>query len=174
MNVASLPSDANFVEIIVLQDKQDDGYLIALSEDRLLELMGLLSNKHLKHFEKKARCYQKDNLTLENSDNQEIKVYSKHLVHTVTHDKYIVMCYKKEKLPVHGYPSTSEHHNIYEYKRLTFRVHNRVYINFEVQKHRDGSLVRKVFINYNHDNTVDTNFIQDNINQVLSMLHIST
>lgn len=152
----TIPPDCNYIEIVMKN----------MTRDLFLNKLQGMCKRNYKYFEKGGRCYVKGLLTYENTDNKEIRVFKKNMKLATDHADHVVCYYDKEKLPYHAYPSTQEHDCIFEYKRLVFRIHNRIYINFEIQDFGESaaSLDYRIFVNYNHEQNVDV----DHMTQLLT------
>jgi hypothetical protein len=168
------PESCNYIEMLFVdpntkefRDSQTDefksdldAYDINVSEEFFNTCLSRVKSQHLKYFQKSFKTYVCNDLVLENYDHKEHKVFCKKVlsVNTEHHiNKGIITLYvQKEKHPFHAFPSTTSIHSVFYTNRLVLRVNNRLYINFDVQYFpEDKMIVRKVFLNYNHDSNVD-------------------
>ena len=103
-------------------------------------------------------------------------------------DKHIMEgSYNKEKIPFYMFPSTTRLYDTSDVSSTVFRVHNNVFINFEMQRFTQDinnidininnninkpliSIVYKVFVNYNVDSRDDPDIIKAVITRALGNL----
>lgn len=157
--MAALPENCNYVEYIVKCANGD----IGLDQADFNAYMSRM--KSHKYFKRESKCYCYDNMIYENSFFNEIRVSSKNPISIEDKSKYHVCYYTKEKQPYHAFPSTHQINAVYYSKKLVFRLHNRVYINFETMLYpQKKETIYKIYINYNHDKGVD----MDSVNQIIS------
>lgn len=139
------------------------------------ETLRKVKNKsNIKPFNKNYKVYVKDDLYLEAEKDSEIKVFKKECVSLDNKSsKYLTLYYNKNKIPMHNFPSTTEINSVYYIDSTIFRIHNRVFLNFECQYSPvKESYAYKVFINYNHDTNIDDKTIRDKIRYGLNLLDV--
>lgn len=171
----NIPQSCNYIEFVIKgnHSNEENHINVSLTEQEFLSFLEKV--KMPKYFKKHSKCYQFNNIVFENSFNQEMKVYAKDIVKVDATDSNIVCSYcKKEKQPFHTFPSTSKLNTCYYSKKIIFRFHNRVYLNFETIGYlpETNNVYYKIYINYNHDENVDLKSISQCIESVLSMLGI--
>lgn len=160
-----IPDDCNYVELIITKNKE----CFNIDDELFAQLLKKV--KHHKYFEKEYKVYQYNDLCFENQNNIDYKVYSRHIVDVkYASDLAVCMC-KKSKHPFHAFPSTTSLDAVFYVKKLVFRLHNRLYLNFECQYYpKNETIIRKVYINYNHEKQVDATLIEQIIAKTLTML----
>lgn len=167
MDISNLHENCNYVEFVLKhrngsKDKNDKDIDISIDNAHMQQILHNLSKRNYKSFSKQFKTYIYNDITMENTDHQEIKVYQLGLVDATESNDFVTMMYSKDKLPFHAFPSTTNHDCIYYTKRLTFRIHHRVFINFDTQYYVDdveNKQINKVFVNYNHEGNMDTELI---------------
>lgn len=169
----SIPDQCNYIEFVFLNDDitiAPDCYNVDLNPNSFNQLLEKMHKERIKPFRKQFKCYVHKTLYLENCED--LKVYEKKMVFArPMSDNVLVTYYSKEKRPYHMFPSTLNIHSVFYVKRLTFRIHNRIFVNFEVQYHpQEEKEILKAYINYNHDNDVDTSFINQEIDRLMKIL----
>jgi hypothetical protein len=92
----------------------------------------------------------------------------------MVNDKVLCISYVREKLPYHMFPCTRGLHDISYIHRLTYRLHNRLFLNFEIQKTMDHTELYKVYFNYNHDKSSEVSTITKPLGEVMQSLLAST
>lgn len=129
---------------------------------------------HLKPFVKNTKTYVKDSLYMESESDCELRVFDKAaLNYRFIANNVIQLVYNKKKVPMHTFPSTTSIHNVMHVQTLTIRIHNRVFINFEVQDAMQNKLSRRIYINYNHEDSVNKQYMHDRICQAFSLLDVT-
>lgn len=123
---------------------------------------------------KEFQVQKKDNIVMENYNHEVIKVYSLKFLSSI--DNYskniIVNSYQKDKLHYHAYSCSMQVDDEYHVRRVTFRITNNLYVNFDTQYYQNGHHVNQIFINYNHDKNQDTEYIKSRINQIIQLLSL--
>lgn len=160
--------NSNYIEIKLYKKKSAENvYDINFSKDEFYNIMNRL----------KYKCYQKDckqyvsgNLFYENLNNEEVKVYKTEVKNIIIKDRYIISFYNKSKLSVLNFESSTNINDINYIRKLIFRVSNRIYINFEIKK-KNNNLVYNIYINYNHDDTVDLSLINDSLENIVKTIN---
>ena len=140
---------------------------INIPEEKFIKLLDIINTRYHNPFEKTFKCYMQSDLVMENyAKEKDIKVYKKETVKVEHKNKFIVIHYNRNKFPFHMFHSSTAINSIFYCRRITFRIMNRIYINFDTQLYDQDDIIRKIYINYNHDDNVDV----DNINTILSIL----
>lgn len=162
----------NYIEYVLYNSISDDGKEVDIdvSDVRYQQLMYKLARTPYKYFGKFCKRYQHHDLICENHEHEEIKVYSKLAIkHEVDKENGLIkLYYAKDKVPYHMFPSTTKMNAVSHVRKLVFRVHNRVYINFQLEQQVGTQEIRrKVYINYNLDKNVDTGYMEDLISKAI-------
>lgn len=122
---------------------------------------------------KRFKKYRVDTKSIEHSGdpNEDIKVFDTHVRHVDSVSaNWLWVALQKDKLAYHTFPCTQALMDVHLLERIVFRMHHRVFLNFERQIYEDGSFVYRVFMNYNHDSSVDQSSIISAIEKVMSVL----
>jgi hypothetical protein len=166
-----------YIEFIILPPGTSvtDNKMITLSWDStsFKQLMATSIAKakklQLKPFMKNIKVYTKDNLIMESEPDCETRVFSKDPIdYKIIVNNIIQLTYKKSKVPVHTFPCTVNLHNISQVQTLTIRMHNRVFLNFEIADNKH----RRIYINYNHEDGVNQPYVFDKIAQAFKLLDV--
>lgn len=173
--IQSIPDNCNYVEIMFTDPnitQSSTKIETSLSETIFSEYLSKIRRHHrFKHFPKSFKTYINGDVHMENTGHEDIKVYTKTVQDVCLSTNYVTVFFNKEKKPYHAFPSTSNLHAVYYTNRLSFRVNNRLYLNFDIRKYPDDlTETRHMFLNYNHDSNVDTENITLMINNVLNTL----
>lgn len=168
-NLLDGDNDINVVEI-VLVSKKDTVYESNFSQERFLELLKFVSKKYkLKYFSKKTKRYRIDNQFME-IHNDDAKVYQQSCVANVYDDQFLYLYYKRDKLPYHKFPCTRNINEIIFIQKLTFRLHNRLFLNFEIQKNMENEQIFKIYFNYNHIKSSELNTIRSMLQEFVNAI----
>jgi len=164
-----VPDNCNYIEYTILGGNNQGNIDIQSFTDHMKKI------KSHKYFGRESKCYMFNDLVYENSFYNEVKVYSKRLIGVQEFCNKVAACYyTKEKQPYHAFPSTDKVNCVYYLKKLIFRLHNRLYLNFEVQYYpHTSSSVYKIYLNYNHDKSVDSDSVKQIIASTLQTLGYS-
>lgn len=157
-----LQTDVNYVELVLLAHKCADttarSYEIDIPVAEFYEKLKTISKqKNIKYFVKRLKRYRVGEMVLEltpaDGDTSEQRVVLRQTPASCCVVDKALLCvgYIREKAPLHQFPCTLNLHEVCYVQRLTFRLHNRVYLNFEIQRYIDGQAVHKAYLNYNHD-----------------------
>jgi hypothetical protein len=167
---------SNYIEFIILGNnttEHEDKISIDIVQDKFEKaLRNAKQNKlHIKCFHKSQKVYVRDNLYLEADKDSEITVFEKTPLTLNKKNKFVVLKYKRTRVPMHTFPSTTKLHTIYYSDSTIFRLHNRVFLNFESQYYPDKDTYNnKIYINYNHDPNAEQSIIKDKIEQAFKLL----
>jgi hypothetical protein len=164
----------NYIEYIayIPDNGPDNGVNINIPITLAEKWVHVMRKRGFKHFSKQFKTYVHNDMYMENTDHTDIKVYSLCMsgfsVIDCTKTQMVKVEYIKDKQAFHAFPSTTSHDSIFYTKRLTFRVHNRLFVNFDTQFYPDDeSTINKVFINYNHEVGMDSDVIQLTLDTIL-------
>lgn len=115
--------------------------------------------------------YTSDKDVYEYSDDAKIKIktYEKIPVSYSEDGNFTTLNYKKNKIPYYMF-SSSDTYDPEFVNKYTFRIHNNIYLNFETTTYTDKQHYNIVYINYNHDEKLEENRINDIIQSVKSNL----
>jgi hypothetical protein len=159
--------DSNYIELKLYKKKcTENVYDINFSKEEFYNIMNRLKYKC---FQKDCKQYVSGNLIYENFNNEDVKVYKTEVKNIIIKNHYIISFYNKSKLSVLNFESSKNINDINYIRKLIFRVSNRIYINFEIKK-KNNNLVYNIYINYNHDDTVDLSLINDSLENILKTL----
>jgi hypothetical protein len=175
----AIPDRCNSIDVILVKKEGSSSteFITDIPDARFNMLIDTMRPFKYKHFNKSFKSYCVGNLTLENANHEDIKVYSKMALKSGTvkdaPDRFMVLYNRKDKKPFHAFPSTTKIHAVFYTNRLTFRVSSRLFVNFDIQYHpEDDAIIRRVFVNYNHDINVDIDSFNMSIAPILKALSI--
>lgn len=160
----------NYVEIVHVVNKKPAMYDCNLNKERFMFLLNAVSRKcKLKYFSKKTKRYRINEQFME-VFNDDVKVYKQECLSNLYDRGFLCLYYKRDKLPYHQFPSTMNIHEIVYIQKLTYRLHNRLFLNFEIHKRMDGLQRFKIYFNYNHDKSSEINNIREILQEYVTML----
>ena len=134
------------------------------------KLLNFINNKRYKPFEKQLEITKHNEVYLiHNINDNKFYVNKTNYVSHFTKDNYIIIQYNKVNLPQITFPSTKNINDKYFLNKITFKITNRIYINFELKKKiidNVEKIYRRIYINFNNDK--NDNIDNDNINNLLT------
>lgn len=129
------------------------------------------SRKIKRPFEKQYRIMKCNNLIYSNniSDNK-YNLFSTTYIDRNILDNKLLILYKKDNLPVFQFPSTNNYDDDYYINKITFKITNLIYLNFEIKK-KGSELYYRVYINQNNDKVnIDHTLIIKNIRETIQII----
>ena len=159
---------------IYLYDKNDP-YIIGIqtpSESILSQLHSLFGEGNIietTEYHQKDMIYTYDHA----SDGQKIirKILKSH------NEDIGIYCFDEEQLPAHRFPCLDNITYKSNIKKHSFRINNRMYLNYEEETDNDSSAIYKyIYIHYKHSETMDLkkmNTDYERINRMLKRLQLS-
>lgn len=162
----------NYYEITLLNSYNPNikYYDVNLSKEKFKQIMQKAAIKNLKFFQKQYTEEVWNNVHFQNDKNEDLKIIKKECITSkVVDTQFVVIGFNKVKMSLLNMPSTTDIFSFNITTRLTLRLSNRVYINFETKRIDDQDYF-KVYINYNHDKNVDTVTTHKQIQQAISLL----
>lgn len=168
-------TSSNYAEFILIHEINDNICGYSLDKDLFMKQLKYISKLHsIKYFTKKIKRYRVDDMTMEICDN-DIKVFKSRCYNNcVVNDNLLCLSFQREKQPYHQFPCTRNINEILFVHRYTFRLHNRLFLNFEIQKTFNKESIFKVYMNYNHDKSTEINTIASIANDFIKSLLAST
>lgn len=190
-HVQRLISRGNHLEFVFLpsfvtnrnDDNQDAVISHNVPHDIFIQLMKNMKKANLHGFQKHYKEYVYRNLYYEHSQTEttNIHLYKKEIkvIECGLHDSLCVMASQRDKISYHIFPSTNKIPSVAYVSKATFKINNRIFINFESKKYTStideedvGETYNKIYINYNHDENVDVQKSVENIDKALKALDI--
>tara|TARA_Y100001970_G_scaffold26886_1_gene32512 strand:- start:3701 stop:4249 length:549 start_codon:yes stop_codon:yes gene_type:complete len=164
-------SSFNYLEIDILKnnDETNDKNIINVNWSKtdfsnfLSKLIN--SNNFKKPFEKQYRVLKYlDLICVKNISDNKYNLHSLSLVDKEIEDNLLCIKYKKNNLAIFQFPSTDKINDDFYLNKITFKITNLIYLNFEVMKKNDIEIFYRVYINFNNDKTnIDHNLIIKNL-----------
>lgn len=176
MSIAN--TDSNHFEFVVLSSstnvngKNANFHMLptSLSKEKFYNTMYKMMDTNFKYFQKQYKEMVIGDTFYQNFKNEEISIFNINTNNVeVFQNKLMANSQTKYKLSILSLPSTLNVYAENYTKRLIFRVSNRVFVNFENGKNGDD-VFYKIYLNYNHDDTVELNSIQKTLEKVLNIL----
>ena len=154
-----LPETANYVEFVL---KNADLYTIKNNMKKFLKFKGCV---------KQFKVQKNKKMVMENYEHKIIKVYNLNFLKEESFENIKVIYFEKEKQHYHAFSCSKVLDCEYFVRRVTFRVNNNIYVNFDTEYYDQGKEVKnKIFINYNHEKQQDIDFIKCKIDQTIRLL----
>ena len=157
---------------------------VRLDEQDVKILVDKLKSKNIKNYERNIKQYIKGDLYYEvmthqnhhnatpSKEQYDIKCYTKTIEKHEIKDHMLVTHGIKSKKPIHAFSSSLDFNEIRYIKRHTFRISNRVFINFDYIVNVSGTCFRMGFVNANCDSNVDQDYIMSDVGAYLGLLKL--
>lgn len=173
-------TDSNHFEFVVLANSTDsnnndksNGFRMlptSISKEKFYNTMYKMMDTNFKYFQKQYKEMVIGDTFYQNFKNEEISIFNINTNNVeVFQNRLMANSQAKYKLSILSLPSTLNVYAENYTKRLIFRVSNRVFVNFENGKNGDD-VFYKIYLNYNHDDTVELNSIQCTLEKILNIL----
>lgn len=174
----NINAGSNYIKIVLqshknVKDDESSNQCIqkntSLSRDEFYDYLRKIMQMSYKYSQKQFKELVIGNTHYYNFNNQEVQVYSEttnNVAEISNTNTYIAVAQNRSKLSILGFPSTR---NIYVEnvkRRLTFRITNRIFVNFE-HGEEDGTIFYNIYLNFNHDKDVDVENAIGTIEKVL-------
>jgi hypothetical protein len=166
----------NYVEVVLVKKKVSPYvYDIDFDENACSEILRNVSavypnakilKKHTtKYFHElleQLYCHSEKTFTLHILDLKD------HQTIQLTHNNFLINYYNKQPLPNHSFPSTTNLTDILDSKRVSIKITNNIYINFDSLEYQsDKTTYHHIYINVNINKSSDLQFIEETINNIL-------
>lgn len=163
----------DYMELIVVNKDDPTSYDIQQEQfHRMIQLM--IVNKHYKMFQVDTQEYIYGTVhmfkNICNGEVQEVKVYNMVPIHFASDNGLLTVKYERQKLSSVTFPSVTEIDMVKLYRRLIFRVNNKIYVNFQIEKTDTEAFVRKVYVNFNNSHDTDVSDSTKILEQVVAVL----
>lgn len=174
-NDSTCDTPSNYAELVLINAKDSETCSYDFGKDVFMDKLKHISKTcHIKYFTKKIKRYRVEDMSMEMCDD-DIKIFKQTCGKScIVNDAMLCIGYSRDKQPYHMFPCTTRIHEIVFIQRLTFRLHNRLFLNFEIQKTIDKRQIFKIYFNYNHDKCAETQVISDILTKFTQYLLAST
>lgn len=168
----------NYIEVVLSKKKVDDCvYDVDFTEQECSKFMKRLMIKFPsnKFFRKHTTKYLYDSLEMSHCNIDNVKtvhnvLFLKHLIEKKQNYYFLINMYDKKQLPNHAFPSSIDINDIVDSKRLTMKITNNIYVNFDSLQYSDNTVVRHIYINMNIKKNNDLIHTTDTVNEIINLL----
>ena len=131
------------------------------------------SNNFNKPFEKQHRVQKYlDLIYVNNISDNKYNLHSLYLVESKIENNLLCIKYIKNNLAIFQFPSTDKINDDFYLNKITFKITNLIYLNFEVMKKNDIEIYYRVYINFiNEKNNIDSNLIIKNLVDITTKIN---
>lgn len=171
----------NYIEVVLVR-KEINPYVydINFSESDCANIIASYLDKcpQYKVFKKHTTKYLYDALEMSTTDNDD--TYILHQNSIVKKDilyensmTFLVNYYSKQSLPSHSFPSTTNVKDVVDSKRVTIKITNNIYLNFESLEYytdQNKNQYHHVYLNINLNKASDAKFIENTVNDIIKTL----
>jgi hypothetical protein len=163
-------NDTNYVEIY-LHKKKEEIYDTNLEDDVFKKILKAFKKSHHKSFKKdNIKTY---NSTLEylSEDSENVFEYTIDSCHLFAQNKrdFIQITFHKNQKSTYIFPSNDEIHDIISNTRITYKLNNLVYLNFQISENYIGKVTKSIYFNINHSKNFDESVVKKTIDEALSL-----
>jgi len=90
----------------------------------------------------------------------------------IKNDNVLTMMYNKEDLPLSIFPSTSKCYEKHLEQRISFKIFNRLYLNFSTKQHASepNNQYHYIYFNYHYSDRLDVNEHSKSISDIISKI----
>lgn len=161
---------SNYLEFYLLNENNENNENlvdISIDENKMNNILKHIL-KRKKYIKKEFKVYKYKDMTLENYDNKCIKVYKLNPVkHQFQYKQILKLEYEKQKENYHTFPCTSNLNSVYHVKRITFKMNDSIFLNFDSEIYSEKVSIHKIFINYNIDYNKDSTFFEKELETII-------
>lgn len=149
-------------------------FLNGISKDSFYNLL-----QKMKHVDAKSSVYNTRHQShyylekvdkIENEEIAETKVYQSKVLHTQKDPQVFWLYKQRNKVTSVLFPSTNLLHSVCHRKSVVFRVNNRLFVNFVIEKNQREGTIYKVFLNLNLTRDTDISDMSQKINKITDIL----
>ena len=174
MDLAHIGQYGNYIEVVLVPNLSRPDH-INVDEVLFHKMMNVLRQTSQHPLQRHFKEYIYRNLVYEINDQHQIQVFKKRCGYqaNVPDSNVHVFVYHREKQAYHSFPSTTMIHSVSYVDRATFKINNRLFLNFEkkiYENNKNNETFYKIFINYNHDNNVDISTMQSSLQHLTNRL----
>lgn len=147
---------------------------LRVSEEVAQQIIQKLS-KHYKSSEKLLKQYVRNNIYYEvhlHADGKAsaYKVYQKNIEKVIQPNANVVeVNFTKEKLPVHAFPSSNDHHSVVYIRRIVFRKNSQIFANIDMVLDGD-EVYYTCYVNINVDTNSDLTYLNQEAKPLVNMI----
>lgn len=176
MSLKPTHNEVNYMEVIrchITYDGEQGLVAKTPNEQEYTQLLNnIKANQKLRPFTKsyKQFIYNDMYYCVAKSDN-DVTVYSIRPIETKRlSDNSLAIFAQKKKMSILNFPSTTNYNYISTIEKTTFRLSNRVYLNFELHIDNEDDKSYHVYMNYNHDANVDWESAEQDVQKCCEFL----
>lgn len=172
----------NYIEI-VLVNKSISSFVhnINFNESNCIDIMQKImsfypqckifkkhNTKYINDLLEQVHCHTENTFTL----NIVELVYHEVLKKNMNTNNFLVNFYNKQPLPNHSFPSTMNLTDIVDSKRVSIKITNNIYINFDSLEYAsDMKQYYNIYININLSKSSDLEHIENTINKLIEHIN---
>lgn len=174
---ADVSKDVNYIEVVLVNSTINERvYNIDFTSTQCTNILHQVAAHYpdCKIFKKNTCKYLYQFLEQSVSDN-EISLYHmdqiSHDVLCIGNRDMLVNYYNKHLLPNHNFPSTSRVVDVIDSKRVTMKVNNNIYLNFDSLEYTsDNTKTNNIYVNINLNKSSDTEHISKLCSDLISVI----
>lgn len=171
-NISLFTNDVNYVELYICK-KTAIGFDTNISDEKFSNILSNVKKKKMKCFKKRhirtfnsgfEHTSENDCDTVQEVRIQDCKSFSKNKL------DFTCVLYNKKQQATYTFPSNNEIFDIVQSERLTFKLNNLLYLNFQVTENFEGKVKKEIYFNINYDRNCDESLIKSIVNDTIKFL----
>jgi len=165
----------NYVDIVLYKKKLTDSvYDIHFTKSECESLLNAVS-KHdpsMKVFKKHSYKYCDGYIDYTHHFSDDIAIVTANTVLEINkeHDKFLIQYMNRQQLPLHTFPSKLVVDSQSDSKRVSVKIFNNMFINFDSIDYGDGDVCNHINININLSPSSDLNVLNDKLRKYTKIL----
>lgn len=169
--------DLNYIEIVLVNRQINDHvYNIDFTSTQCTNILHHVSSRYpdCKIFKKHTTKYLYQMLEQCVCDNEISLYHLDQVAHSVLRERgraVLVNYYNKHLLPNHNFPSTTNVMDVVDSKRVTMKLNNSIYLNFDSLEYTsDNTKTNNIYVNVNLNKSSDLGHIAKICSEVIDVL----
>ena len=177
-NIDEMEFDYLEAVLVVNRDEEDNMFIYDLGKDVFYKLLAKV--KHNTGY-KEYKCNQYDMIEtrkgtifryqmVDDMCIKETKMFDVTPHSIEPHEGFVIVKMSKQKIPNVMFPSTRDYDIQKNIRRFTFRVSNRIFVNFQIEKEASDVFRYKVFVNFNKAQGTDVKDAMQTVHRLMKTL----
>ena len=161
--------NTNYQEFYLLNNVHNKNVIdISINKNVIDSLLEKVLKRKQKYVKKEFKVYKYQDLVLENHCNTAIKVYRlTPSSHKIIDGMIVALYFEKQKENYNVFPCTDNLDALYYVNRITFKMNDVTFLNFDTEIYSEVESIHKIFINYNVDKNKDDAFFGNELNRII-------
>lgn len=164
-------NDTNYIEIYVKGISKGKSEINTdISDSKFYRILDNVKKQRFKFFKKHSvrTCNSKQEHITE-GENDYVYEFIINKIENFSDNNLDFVClkYKKKQKPTYTFPSNEKIYDIISNQRITFKLNNLTYLNFQINENYEGKITKEIFININFNKSCDEGLIHKIVHDAL-------